>query len=176
MIFLSIMSEKNLSVIGMLVLDHPGVMMKITGMFARRGFNIASISVGKSEKAGFSRITIVAEGDKKTIEQIIKQLNKLIDVVKVQELCNENTTLRICALVKVTIKDHTTRQELINMVNLYRAKAIDVTPKTMTIEVVGSERKVESFIDVIRDIAPIKEVVRSGVIAISRGDNSITLD
>ncbi len=168
--------DKNLSVIGMLVLDHPGVMMKITGMFARRGFNIASISVGKSEKTGFSRITIVAEGDKKTIEQIIKQLNKLIDVVKVQELSEENTTLRICALVKVTIKDHPTRQELINMVNLYRAKAIDVTTKTMTLEVVGSERKIESFIEVIRDITPIKEIVRSGVIAISRGDNSITLD
>ena len=173
---MSTMNEKSTSVIGMLVLDHPGVMMKITGLFSRRGFNIASISVGKSEKPGFSRITIVAEGDKKTIEQIIKQLNKLIEVVKVQELSDDSTTIRMSALVKVMIKNSTVRQEIINIVNLYRAKAIDVTPNTMTLEVVGGERKVESFIEIIRDITTIKEIVRSGVLAIARGDNSITLD
>jgi acetolactate synthase-1/3 small subunit len=160
----------------MLVHDRPGVMMKITGMFARRGFNIASITVGHSERPGFSRITIGAEGDEKTIEQIMKQLHKLIDVVKVQELIPETTTIRMCALVKVAIKDHNTREGCVTTIELFNAKAIDVTPNSMTIEIVGSERKIESFIEVISDITQVKEIVRSGVIAISRGEKSITLE
>jgi acetolactate synthase-1/3 small subunit len=169
-------TNEPISYIAMLVHDRPGVMMKITGMFARRGFNIASITVGHSERPNFSRITIGVEGDSRTVEQIMKQLNKLIDVVKVQRLNLENTTVRVCCLVKIAIKDHVTRDSCITMIDLYKAKAIDVTIKSMTIEIVGSERKIDSFINVISEIAPIKEIVRSGVIAISRGDRGITLD
>ncbi|MBD3351807.1 MAG: acetolactate synthase small subunit [Candidatus Lokiarchaeota archaeon] len=166
----------NLSIIGLLVNDSPGVMMKITGMFARRGFNIASITVGHSERPGLSRITIGAEGDLDTIEQITKQLNKLVDVIKVQHLGLQNTTIRECALIKVIIKGHEQRQEVVSIVDLYRAKAIDVSQKYITIEVVGGPRKVDSFIDVISDIVPIREIVRSGLMAISRGKSAITLN
>jgi acetolactate synthase-1/3 small subunit len=169
-------NNKEHSIIGLLVQDRPGVMMKITAMFARRGFNISSITVGHSERQGFSRITIGAEGDEQTIEQIIKQLNKLIDVVKVQHLNLLNTTMRECALIKVNINTNETRQEIITLIDLYRAKAIDVSSKTITIELVGSQRKINSFMEVISEIAPIREISRSGVIAISRGEESITLE
>jgi len=169
------LSKQNRTIIGLIVQDHPGVMMKITGMFARRGFNIASISVGSSEKPGFSRITLVAEGDEKTIEQIIKQLHKIIDVIKVQLMEEINTSVRECALIKVTVKDNQTRQEIITIINLYQAKAVDVTNKSMTIEVVGGIRKIDSFIEVIAEICPVKEVARSGIIALSRGEESINV-
>jgi len=169
-------NREHVSFIGLLVHDSPGVMMKITGMFARRGFNISSITVGHSERPGLSRITIGAEGDSGTIEQIIKQLNKLVDVVKVQHMRPDLTTLRECALIKIFIKDHIIRQEVITLIDLYKAKAVDVSQKYITIEVIGGIRKIDSFIAVISDIAPIREIARSGVIAINRGKSSITLD
>lgn len=162
--------------IGMIVYDHPGVMMKISGMFARRGYNIASISVGNSERPGFSRITIIVEGDAPTIEQIIKQLNKLVDVVKVQHMDPKTSTMREFALIKVDVKENSTRQEIMTLVDIYRGKVIDVTTKTMTLEVSGSERKVDSFIELISDIVKVKEIVRSGIVALLRGEESITLD
>jgi acetolactate synthase-1/3 small subunit len=171
------MTTENQQVcIGMLVYDHPGVMMKITGMFARRGFNISSISVGHSERPGFSRITIMAEGDEATIEQIIKQLHKLIDIVKVQHLEPSRTTMREASLVKVLVKDNNARQEIMTLVDIYSGKVIDVTSKTMTLEIVGTQRKVNSFIELISEIGNIKEVARSGVLALYRGEEAITLD
>ena len=169
-------SPSNLVCIGMLVNDHPGVMMKITGMFARRGFNIASITVGHSEREGISRITIMAEGDEQTIEQIIKQLNKLVEVIKVLHLQPNSTTMRELTLVKVVVKDHKARQEVVSLVEIFRSKVVDVTSRTMTIEVVGSTRKVDSFLELIREIVPIKEIVRSGVVALGRGEDSISLE
>ena len=169
-------SVDKISIIGLLVHDHPGVMMKITGMFARRGFNISSITVGHSERPRFSRITIGAEGDQNTIEQIIKQLNKLVDVVKVQHLTPSNTTIRETALIKVFVKDNTSRQEIITIIDLYRAKAVDVSKKYITIEVVGGRTKLTSFIEVISEITTIREIARSGLVAISRGASAITLD
>ena len=169
-------NDVNKVTISMLVFDHPGVMMKVVSMFARRGYNIASISVGHSERQGFSRITIVAEGDAATIEQIIKQLNKLVDVIKVQEIDSSKATMREFALVKVTTRDNQVRQEIMTLVEIYRGKVIDVTSKSMTLEVSGTERKVDSFIELIAEIAKIKEIVRSGVVALLRGEESITLD
>ncbi len=163
-------------VIGMLVHDKPGVMMKITGMFARRGFNIASITVGASERLGFSRITIVAEGDEVVLEQIIKQLNKLIDVVKVQHLNAAKTNLREFALVKVSAKNNKDRQEILTLVEIYRGKVIDVTSKTMTVEIIGSQKKIESFIELLGDVTHIREIVRSGIVALLKGEDSISLD
>ncbi len=171
------MTTENQQVcIGMLVYDHPGVMMKVTGMFARRGFNISSLSVGHSERPGFSRITIMAEGDEATIEQIIKQLHKLIDIVKVQHLEPSKTTMRESSLVKVLVKDNTVRQEIMTLIEIYAGKVIDVTSKTMTLEIVGTQRKINSFIELISEIANIKEIARSGVLALYRGEESITLD
>lgn len=168
--------DGDLVCIGLLVQDHPGVMMKITGMFARRGFNIASISVGYSEKPGFSRITIMAEGDEATIEQIIKQLNKLVDVIKVQHFNPRATNMRELALIKINVKDNGVRQELLTLVEIFRGKTIDVTTRTMTLEIVGSGKKVKSFIELIQDVAPIKEIHRSGTVALLTGESSITLE
>lgn len=167
--------KPHISFIGLLVHDNPGVMMKITGMFARRGFNISSITVGHSEKPGLSRITIGAEGDEATIEQIIKQLNKLVDVIKVQHMRSDQTTLRECALIKVFIKDHDVRQEIVTLIELYKGKAVDVSQKYITIEIIGGIRKIDSFLEVVSDVAPIREIARSGVIAINRGKTAITL-
>lgn len=169
-------TDTNKVTISMLVFDHPGVMMKVVSMFARRGYNIASISVGHSERPGFSRITIVAEGDAQTIEQIIKQLNKLVDVIKVQEIDSGKATLREFALIKVLTKDNQVRQEIMTLVDIYRGKVIDVTSKTMTLEVSGTERKVSSFTELVSEITKVKEVVRSGVVALLRGEESITLE
>lgn len=167
--------KDGISIIGLLVHDSPGVMMKITGMFARRGFNISSITVGHSERPGLSRITIGAEGDEQTIEQIIKQLNKLVDVIKVKHMKQPKTTVRECALIKTYVKDHVARQEIVTVIDLYRAKAVDVSQKYITIEVVGGPLKIDSFIEVVSDIAPIREIVRSGLMAISRGKSAIKL-
>jgi acetolactate synthase-1/3 small subunit len=150
-------------------------MIKVVSLFSRRGYNIASISVGHSERPGFSRITIVAEGDEPTIEQIIKQLNKLVEVVKVQELDPQRTTMREFALVKANVKNNQVRQEIMTLIDIYRGKVIDVTSKTMTLEVSGSEAKVDSFIALLEEIAPIREICRSGTIALLRGEESITL-
>ena len=162
--------------IGMLVTDHSGVMMKITGMFARRGFNIASITVGHSEKEGYSRITIAAEGDERVIEQIIKQLNKLVDVVKVQHLDPDKSNMREIALIKILTKDNSVRQEIITLLDIYRGSVIDVTANTMTLEIVGSQKKIGSFITLVKETTNIKEIVRSGVIALLTGEDSITLN
>ncbi|MHA1370572.1 MAG: acetolactate synthase small subunit [Promethearchaeota archaeon] len=162
--------------IGLLVYDHPGTMMKISGLFARRGYNIASISVGHSERPGFSRVTIVVEGDESTIEQIIKQLNKLVDVIKVQHLDPARATMREFALIKVQAPNNQIRQEIMTLVEIYRGKVIDVTVKTMTLEISGSKQKVDSFIELISDFVNIKEIVRSGIVALPRGEESITLD
>ena len=111
-----------------------------------------------------------------TTMQIAKQLRKLIDVVKVNIMDEFKTNIRECALVKIAIKDNAQRQEIITIVNLFNAKAVDVTSKTMTIEVVGGLCKIDSFLEVVSDITPIRELARSGTIAIARGDESISLE
>ncbi len=168
------MNNKGKILFGLLVHDHPGVMMKITGMFARRGFNIASITVGASERPGLSRITIMAEGDEETMEQINKQLNKLVDVLKVK-IFRQDSTVREMALVKVNVIKNRDRQEIITLIDIFRGKVIDVTTKTMTLEIVGTSKKVDSFIHLIDDIVQIREISRSGVIAMARGEESISL-
>ncbi len=173
---LEIVKSQNTVSIGLWVFDKPGVMLKIMGLFARRGYNIASISVGHSERPGFSRMTIVAEGETKIIEQIIKQLNKLTDVVKVQALPSGTTTNRELGLIKIAIRNNTDRLNVEPLISFYRGKVIDVNSKTMTIEIVGTEKKLDSFINLITEIVSIKEIVRSGVVGLSRGENSITLD
>jgi len=172
---MSISKKNNAIGIGLLVQDHPGVMMKITAMFARRGYNIASLTVGHSEREGLSRVTIMAEGDTVTIEQIMKQLNKLVDVIKVQHLDPDNSNMRELALIKVMVKDNYQRQEIITLVDIFRGNVIDVTTKTMTVEIVGSKKKVDSFIELAGNSVPIKELTRSGTVALLTGEDTITL-
>jgi acetolactate synthase I/III small subunit len=175
MISMSISKKNNAVGIGLLVQDHPGVMMKITAMFARRGYNIESITVGHSEREGLSRVTIMAEGDMITIEQIMKQLNKLVDVIKVQQLDPDNSNMRELALIKVLVKDNYQRQEVITLVDIFRGNVVDVTSSTMTVEIVGSKKKIDSFIDLVTDSVSVRELTRSGTVALLTGEDTITL-
>ena len=152
--------------ISVLVENHFGVLARISGLFSGRGFNIDSLSVGETEDSSISRITLVVEGDDVVLEQIMKQLNKLIDVIKVFDLTKDEFIDRELALIKVDA-DSGTRSEIIQIVDVFRGKILDVAPASLTIEVTGTEEKVEGMINMLHDFR-IREVVRSGKIAISR--------
>ncbi|MCP4753932.1 MAG: acetolactate synthase small subunit [Proteobacteria bacterium] len=168
--------KKPAFLVALLVEDHPGVTMKIAGMFARRGINITSFTGAPSEKKGLSRIVMTAEGDSKVLEQIYKQMNKLVDVVQVRPLLPENATLRELALVKLTIKDENDRQAVMSLNEIFRNKIIDVTTKTLTVEVVGGSEKIDSFVELVSEKVTIRELSRSGTVALYRGEDSVFLD
>jgi acetolactate synthase-1/3 small subunit len=152
--------------IAVLVENHFGVLARISGLFSGRGFNIDSLSVGETEDSSISRITLVVEGDDVVLEQIMKQLNKLIDVIKVFDLTKDEFIDRELALIKVDA-DSGARSEIMQIVDVFRGKILDVAPASLTIEVTGTEEKVEGMINMLHDFR-IREVVRSGKIAISR--------
>ena len=160
-------------IIVLLVEDHPGVTMKIAGMFARRGHNMKSFTGAQSEQKGLSRIVIKTEGSKEQIEQIQKQINKLIEVVKVQVLQPDKSVIRELALIKLRVKDDLTHQNIISMIEIYHGKVIDANLKQMTLELVGSSKKVDAFLDIMRNINALQEVSRSGNVALLRGSESI---
>lgn len=139
---------------------------RIAGLFSGRGYNITSISFGQGEDPDLTRATITTEGDEQIIEQIAKQLNKLVDVVKVIDLTYESFVERELALIKVS-SNPTTRAEIMQVVDIFRAKIVDVSPKTLTIEVTGKEDKVDAAIGMIRQFG-IREIARTGAIALKR--------
>lgn len=159
--------------IAVLVKDYPGILAKVASLFTRRGFNIESLAVGHTEESGISRMTIVVEGDERVLEQITKQLNKLIDVIKVRDLQFQNSVERELALIKVNTNSLPIRSEIIQMVDIFRAKIIDVNNQIMTIETTGTEDKVNALIELLRPFG-LKEVVRTGKIALSRGSKDIS--
>jgi len=150
-----------------LVEDRPGVLARIASMFRRRGFNIDSIAVGSSENPGQSRVTIVVNGDAVMVEQVRKQLAKIVDVVKVADITNEDIVTRELALIKVRANSQT-RSEIIQIVDIFRANIIDVGTDSLTIEVTGDEDKIESLYNLLRGFG-IKEVARTGCVALTRG-------
>jgi acetolactate synthase-1/3 small subunit len=153
--------------LAILVENKSGVLSRVASLFSRRGYNIDSLAVGVTEDPEVSRITIVVHGDDHVLEQVTKQLNKLIDVIKVSDLGGDDTVERELALIKVTA-DADTRAEIINITDIFRARIIDVAPKSMTIEVTGDEAKVEAIEKLLRQFG-IKEMVRTGKIAMVRG-------
>lgn len=152
--------------ISVLVENHFGVLAHVAGLFSARGFNIDSLAVGETDEPTVSRMTIVAHGDDRVIEQITKQLNKLIDVIKVQDLSSEENIARELVLVKVHALA-STRSDILQIVNTFRAKVVDVNPKSLTIEVTGNEEKVDAMLELLRPFG-IKETVRTGTIALAR--------
>ncbi|MDP2916504.1 MAG: acetolactate synthase small subunit [Dehalococcoidia bacterium] len=150
-----------------LVEDKPGVLNRMVSLFRRRGFNIASIAVGSSELSGFSRVTFVVDGPLAMVEQVRKQLGKVVDVVKVSDITEENIVIRELALVKVKATS-ATRSEIIQIVDVFRSDIVDVAQDSLTIEVTGAEQKIESLLDLLRTFG-IKEIVRTGCIAMTRG-------
>jgi len=158
--------------LSVLVENRPGVLTRIAGMFARRAYNIHSLAVGPTDDERISRLTIVVGAEAVQLEQIIKQLNKLVHVLKIVELDDDDAVLRELQLVKVNA-DHDTRSQIIELADVFRAKIVDVAHDAITIEVAGSPAKLEAMAELLEPFG-IRELVRSGTIALSRGARSIT--
>jgi len=150
-----------------LVEDKPGVLNRIASLFRRRNFNIESIAVGHSEQPGLSRMTIVVDGDDAKIEQVRKQLDKVIEVIKIVDITDEEPVARELALIKVRATP-STRGEIIQIVDIFRANIVDVAVDSLIVEVTGDEDKVDSLIELLRGFG-IKEMARTGRIALTRG-------
>ena len=158
-------------VLSLLVEDKPGLLTRVAGLFARRGFNIESLAVGMSEIEGLSRITVVVNVDGLPLEQVTKQLNKLINVIKIVEL-EPDSVQRDHMLIKVKT-DAATRSQVLEAVTLFRARVIDVVSDALIIEITGDTSKCAAFIKILEPFG-IKEMVQSGVLAMGRGSKSIT--
>jgi acetolactate synthase-1/3 small subunit len=159
-------------VLSLLVEDKPGLLTRVAGLFARRGFNIRSLAVGTTEIEGLSRITVVVEVEGLPLEQITKQLNKLINVLKIVELDSASSVQREHLLVKVRV-DNTTRSQILEAANLFRARVVDVATDSLVIEVTGDTAKVEALLRVLEPYG-VKEIAQSGLVAIGRGSKSIS--
>ncbi|XPP26352.1 MAG: acetolactate synthase small subunit [Leucobacter sp.] len=159
-------------VLSLLVEDKPGLLTRVAGLFARRGFNIQSLAVGPTEVAGLSRITVVIDEEDLPMEQVTKQLNKLINVIKIVELEPDQSVQREHMLIKVRV-DNQTRSHVLEAVNLFRARVVDVVPDALVIEVTGDSGKIQAFLRVLEPFG-IKEIAQSGLIAVGRGSKSIT--
>ncbi len=169
------MVNKKPKVIAALVENKPGVLHSVANMFRRRDFNIESITVGCSEQEDLSRMTITVNGDEKTLEQVVKQMSKLIDVVKVSKLEPENIVTRELALIKVNIPDNKSRSDVINCVEVFRGRVVDVSPESLTMEITGTPDKIDAFLNLMRTYG-IMELARTGLTALSRGISSIKID
>ena len=163
------MSTHTLSV---LVENKPGVLARIAGLFSRRGFNIDSLAVGPTEHPEISRMTIVVNVEDSPLEQVTKQLNKLVEVIKIVELDGPASVNRELLLVKVKA-DAETRGQVLDAVQLFQARVVDVAPDAVTVEVTGNADKLADFLKVIEPFG-IRELVQSGMVAIGRGSRSIT--
>ena len=152
--------------ISVLVSNRFGALARIAGLFSGRGFNIESLNVAATSDPEVSNMTLVTIGDNKKIDQISKQLNKLVDVIQVIDLTEENFLDRELVLIKMNAKS-STKEEILRVVSLFRAKVVDVNSDTYTIEITGDENKLNGFIELLRPFG-IKEMVRSGKIALSR--------
>ena len=153
-----------------LVEDRPGVLNRIASLFRRRGFNIDSLAVGPTEEPGISRMTIVVDGDDGIVEQVEKQLYKLIDVVKVADLTSEDTVVRELALIKVNCRPEQ-RREVLDLIGIFRAQAVDVSPTSIIIQFVAGTDTLEALLENLRPYG-IRELVRTGQVAIVRGSKT----
>ncbi len=160
--------------VAILVENKPGVLTRVAGLFSRRGFNIESLAVGVTENPDTSRMTIVVTGDDRILEQVMKQLNKLIDVIRVSDIPPEDSVNRELALIKVGV-DSGTRAEVMQIVDVFRAKIVDVGIKSLVIEVTGDENKINAMEQLLRSFG-IKEMVRTGKIAMNRGAKAVQVE
>ncbi len=158
--------------LSVLVENNPGVLARVAGLFSRRGFNIDSLAVGRTDNPAVSRMTIVVEGDDQVLEQVTKQLHKLVDVIKINDVTKEPHVDRELVMIKVHA-EASARAEIMQLVDIFRARIVDVGRKTLTIEVTGNEEKIMAFEDCLRPFG-IKELVRTGKIAMLRGSRTVT--
>ncbi len=161
-------TEERLHVLSLLVENKPGVLARISNLFAGKGYNIESLCVGETHDPKFSRMTIVTRGDSRVVEQIEKQLRKIIEVVKVSNITDVPHVERELLLVKVSAMKED-RSELMRLVEIFRAKIVDVTLKTITVEITGDKDKIDAFLNLVKPLG-IKDIVRTGIAAIKRGE------
>ena len=161
------MAAVDLHTITALVEDRPGVLARVAGMFSRRGFNISNLAVGHSETPNLSRMTFVVEGDEWVVEQVTKQLYKLIDVVQVNDITSDSIVVRELALIKVKSTTDT-RPEIMQIVDIFRANIVDVSSDAVIIEVTGDEDKVDALVQLLKPFS-IREMMRTGRVAMTRG-------
>ncbi|UQZ83351.1 Acetolactate synthase small subunit [Paenibacillus konkukensis] len=165
-------NDKNIRsyTISVLVNDQPGVLQRVCGLFGRRGFNIESITVGGSEQAGLSRMTLVTTGDEATLEQVQKQLNKLIDVIAITDLNSGSSVSREIALIKVKAEP-ALRPEIFGVVETFRASVIDIGPNSVIVQAVGESEKIEAFVMLLQPYG-VLEIARTGSTAMIRGEQA----
>jgi acetolactate synthase-1/3 small subunit len=168
---MAVTSSPRTHTLSVLVEDKPGVLARVASLFSRRGFNIQSLAVGATEQKNMSRMTIVVSVEDSPLEQITKQLNKLVNVIKIVEQDADNSVARELALIKVRT-DAATRSQVIEAVNLFRAKVVDVSNESLTIEATGTPGKLEALLRVLEPYG-IRELVQSGVVSVSRGPRAI---
>ncbi len=162
----------KLHTLSVLVENRAGVLSRVAGMFSRRGFNIESLAVGTCEEPNMSRITIVVNGDDGVVEQVMKQTNKLIDVIKVSDLTERESVERELALIKVATETGPARAEVMQIADIFRAQVVDVGAKTLVLQVTGDTGKIDAIENLLRQYG-IKEFVRTGKIAILRGSKTV---
>ena len=165
------MMEKH--TLSVLVEDKPGVLARVSGLFSRRGFNIASLAVGPTEQAGVSRMTIVVSVEDFPLEQVTKQLNKLVHVIKIVELEPSQSVQRELLLVKVRA-DASVRSQVLETVQMFRAKVVDVSPESLTVEATGTAEKLEALLRVLEPYG-VREIAQSGVVSLARGPRGISM-
>lgn len=156
--------------LAVLVENLPGVLSHVAGLFARRGYNIESLVVGETEDKTVSRITLVVEGDERVIEQVSKQLNKQVEVIKVNDITNEQTVDRQMLLIKVSA-DQVARQEILQLMEIFRCRIVDIGRRSLIIEATGDEGKIEAIVQSLRPFG-IKELVRTGKVSMVRGSKN----
>ncbi|BDC36469.1 MAG: acetolactate synthase small subunit [Candidatus Methanoliparum thermophilum] len=161
-------------VLAALVENKPGTLARILNLFRRRGFNIESAAVGETDDPGISRLTIVVNGDNNVVEQVIKQLNKLIEVIKISNLSQDRMVGRELAMIKVAV-DKESLSEIIGLSEIFRTKIIDVSTRSLIIEITGDEDKVNAFVDIMRRFG-IKEMARTGLVALARGQKATEIE
>ena len=169
------METGKTKVISVLVENKPGVLHGISNLFRRRNFNIESITVGPTQQQGISRMTITINGDEKTIDQVIKQVAKQIDVLKVDELSQGNFVMRELALIKVNVPTTKERSDIINCVEVFRGRIIDVSTDSLTVEITGTPDKIDAVLNLMK-IYGVIELARTGITALARGAKSIRID
>ncbi len=167
--------DEETHIIAAIVEHKPGVLYRVSNMFRRRGFNIESITVGPVEPRDLARMTITVKGDEKTVEQVIKQMSKLIDVIKVSRLDPANIVTREMALIKVHAPNSRARSDIINYANIFRARVVDVSLESLMVEITGDSEKIDAFIELMKPFG-VKEIARTGITALSRGTKAIRIE
>jgi len=168
-------NEGRTYIISAIVEHKPGVLYSVSNMFRRRGFNIETITVGASEQKDLARLTVTIKGDERMVEQSVKQLQKLIDVVKVSILEPESTVSRELALVKVKTDDTKVRSDVINYTEIFKGHVVDVAHDSLVVEITGDSDKITAFVELMRPFG-LKEIARTGVTALSRGMKSARME